>query len=53
MSSVGFIRNVAIVAAAAGIVGTGAVTACSKEKPAETTPSTSAPSVSPTEKYYN
>ena len=53
MSSVGFIRKVAIVAAAAGIVGSGAVTACSKEKPAETTSSTSAPNVSPTEKMYN
>lgn len=44
------IRQVALVAGAAAILGSGALTACAKEKPAETKPSTSAPAVSPTEK---
>lgn len=48
--SVGVIRKAVLVAGLAAIVGSGAVTACSKEKPAETTRSTSAPSISPTEK---
>ena len=51
MLSASVVRKVALVAGAAAIVGSGALTACSeKEKPAETTPSTSAPAVSPTEK---
>ena len=43
-------RQIALVAGAAAIVGSGMLTACAKEKPAETKPSTSAPTVSPTEK---
>ncbi len=46
-------RQIALVVGAAALVGSGAMTACSsKEKPAETKPSssTSAPSLSPTEK---
>ena len=51
MWSAGVIRKVALIAGAAAIVGSGALSACSeKEKPAETKPSTSAPAVSPTEK---
>ena len=50
MLSVGVVRKVVLVAGVAAIVGSGAVSACSTEKPAETTPSTSAPNVSPTEK---
>ena len=47
MWSAGVIRTVALIAGAAAIVGSGALTACSeKEKPAET----KAPAVSPTEK---
>ena len=45
------IRHVALVAGAAAILGSGALTACAKEeKPAESKPATSAPAVSPTEK---
>jgi hypothetical protein len=45
------IRQVALVAGAAAILGSGALTACAKEeKPAESKPATSAPAVSPTEK---
>ena len=45
------IRQVALVAGAAAIVGSGALTACAKEEtPAESKPATSAPAVSPTEK---
>lgn len=45
-------RQVALVAGAAAILGSGALAACSKEKAEETKPSssTSAPSLSPTEK---
>lgn len=43
-------RQIALVTGAAAVVATGALTACSKEKPAETKPSSSAPAVSPTEK---
>ena len=45
-------RQIALVAGAAAIVGSGMLTACAKEKPAETKPSssTSAPVVSETEK---
>ena len=50
MLSVGVIRKGVLVVGVASIIGSGAVTACSKEKPAETTSSTSAPNVSPTEK---
>lgn len=47
------VRQVALIAGAAAIVSSGALTACSskdKEKPAEPPSSTSAPSPSPTEK---
>ncbi len=44
------IRQVALAAGVAAVLGSGALTACAKEKPAETKPSTSAPAVSPTEK---
>lgn len=52
MFSTRFVRQVALVAGAAAILGSGALTACAKdkEKPAETKPSSSAPAVSPTEK---
>lgn len=50
MFSTRTIRHVAVVAGAAAVLGSGALTACAKEKPAETKPSTSAPAVSPTEK---
>ncbi|MBU3750533.1 MAG: hypothetical protein FGM52_08785 [Mycobacterium sp.] len=51
MFSARLTRQVALVAGAAAILGAGALTACAKEeKPAETKPSTSAPSVSPSEK---
>ncbi len=50
MSSSRVIRQIALVAGAAAILGSGALTACAKEKPAETKPSSSAPAVSPTEK---
>lgn len=45
-------RQIALAAGAAAILGSGALTACAKEKPAETKPSSSssAPAVSPTEK---
>ena len=49
MWSANVVRRLALIAGAAAIVGSGALTACSKEKPAETKPST-ATSVSPTEK---
>ena len=51
MSAAGFIRTVVLVAVAAAIICSGAVTGCSKQKPGETTPS-SAPSVFPTEKFF-
>jgi hypothetical protein len=45
------IRQAALIAGAAAILGSGALTACAKEeKPAESKPATSAPAVSPTEK---
>lgn len=53
MWSARVVRQVALVAGAAAIVGSGALTACStKEKPAETKPSssTSAPALTPSEK---
>lgn len=54
MWSAALVRKIALVAGAAAILGSGALTACSaKEKPAETKPSssaTSAPEVKPTEK---
>lgn len=50
MFSTRTIRQIALVAGAAAVLGSGALTACAKEKPAETKPSTSAPAVSPTEK---
>lgn len=53
MWSAGVVRQVALVAGAAAILGSGALAACSsKEKPAETKPSssTSAPAVTPSEK---
>jgi hypothetical protein len=50
MFSTRTIRHIAVVAGAAAVLGSGALTACAKEKPAETKPSTSAPAVSPTEK---
>lgn len=52
MFSARVMRKVALVAGAAAIVGSGALTACAKEekKPEGAKPATSAPSVSPTEK---
>lgn len=52
MWSAGAIRKVALVAGAAAILSSGALAACSKEKPAEPKPSssTTAPNVSATEK---
>ncbi len=50
MMSVGMVRRVALVAGVAAVLGSGALSACSKEKPAETKPSTSAPSLTPSEK---
>lgn len=51
MLSTRVVRQIALVAGAAAILGSGAVTACAKEeKPAETKPSSSAPAVTPTEK---
>lgn len=51
MLSTRVMRQVALVAGAAAIVGSGALAACStKEKPAETKPSTSAPALTPSEK---
>jgi len=53
MWSSGVVRQVALIVGAAAVLGSGALTACSsKEKPAETKPSssTSAPSLAPTEK---
>jgi hypothetical protein len=50
MFSTRTIRQIALVACAAAVLGSGALTACAKEKPAETKPATSAPAVSPTEK---
>jgi len=53
MWSSGVVRQVALIAGAAAVLGSGALVACSsKEKPAETKPSssTSAPSLAPSEK---
>ena len=52
MFSTRAMRQIALAAGAAAILGSGALTACAKEKPAETKPSSSssAPAVSPTEK---
>jgi hypothetical protein len=51
MFSTRVVRQIALVAGAAAILGSGALTACAKEeKKEETKPSTSAPAVSPTEK---
>jgi hypothetical protein len=55
MMSSGVLRKVALIAGAASILATGALTACSSskesDKPAESTQApTSAPSVAPTEK---
>lgn len=52
MFSTRTIRQIALVAGAAAVLGSGALTACSKEKAEETKSpsSTSAPAVSPTEK---
>ncbi len=54
MISIGVIRKMALIVGAASIVGTGALTACSsdkdKDKPAESSPASSAPAVAPTEK---
>lgn len=52
MFSAGVVRQVALIAGAAAILGSGALTACSsKEKPAETKPSSSSSaSVAPSEK---
>ena len=48
------LRKVALIAGAAAVLGTGALTACSsdkdKDKPAESSQSSTAPSVAPTEK---
>lgn len=40
----------ALIAGAAAILGSGALSACSKEKPAETKPSSSSASLTPSEK---
>ena len=50
MSAAGAIRKAVLVVAAAAIVCSGAVTACSEKQPAQTTPSTNAPNIAPTEK---
>ena len=50
MWSADAVRKVALIAGAAAILSSGALAACSKDKPAETKPATSAPSVSATEK---
>lgn len=51
MLSAGVVRRVAVVAGVAAVLGSGALSACSsKEKPAETKPSSSAPSLTPSEK---
>ncbi len=48
--SAGVIRKAVLIAGAAAILSSGALAACSKDKPAEDKPATSAPAVSPTEK---
>ena len=51
MFSAGVVRQVALIAGVAAILGSGALTACSsKEKPAESKPSSSSASVAPSEK---
>ena len=48
--SAGVIRKAVLIAGAAAILSSGALAACSKDKPAEDKPATSAPAVSATEK---
>lgn len=50
MKSARLFRQIALGVGVAAIAVSGALTACSKEKPAETKPESSAPAVSPTEK---